>query len=203
MAFCGAAGTMSADYLRTDEQEDLLSSLKLVCISAQECRHDDQFWKWILVGTHSSLQAAIVFHLSFGNSFLVAKPNHTKKWLAAHQSGGNYPDMHMDYFLELYEKAKSQEVMGFRLTTHASQDESVKLLTELRNDFVHFMPKGWSIELAMLPPICLDSLALVEELARGPLRVRWESDSQAEHANALLSDSRDLIRTLQMNYDSN
>ena len=188
--------------MRTDEREDLLSSLQLVRVSARECRNDVQFWKWMLVGSHSSLQAAIVFHLSFGNDLLVAKPAHAKKWLEAHRSGGDYPDMHMDFFLDLYEKAKSHEVLGFRLITEVAQDESVKRLLELRNDFVHFMPKGWSIELAMLPGVCLHSLEVVAAIAQGPIQMRWETDAQAARFESVLAECRNLLRAFQADYDA-
>jgi len=181
-------------YLRTDEREDLLSSLKLVHVSAHECRSDVQFWKWVLVGTHSTLQAALVFHLSHGNSLLVAKPAHVKKWLQAYRSGSDYPDMHMDFFLELYERAKSVEVLGFRLVTDRTQDKSVEWLLEFRNEFIHFMPKAWSIELAGLPEICLDSLEVVRALAQGPIRTRWESDAQAERFAYAFNLCRDLLQ---------
>jgi hypothetical protein len=193
---------VSAPYLRTDEREDLLSSLKLIRVSAQECRDDVQSWKWIVVGAHSSLQAAIVFHLSFGNDLIVAKPAHAKKWLAAHRGSGNYPDMHMDFFLELYRKAKSEQILGFRLVTEESQDQSVERLLELRNEFVHFMPKGWSIELAMLPGICLDSLAVIGALAQGPLGSRWEDDPQPEHLESVPGECRALLQQLQVTYDA-
>jgi hypothetical protein len=193
---------VSDQYLRTDEREDLLSSLKLIRVSAQESQRDVHFWKWILIGTHSALQAAIVFHLSFGNDLLVAKPAHAKKWLQAHRSGGDYPDMHMDFFLDLYEKSKSQSVLGFRLATEASQDQSVETLLGLRNDFVHFMPKGWSIELSMLPEVCLESLKIVETLARGPIRMRWENDEQAEYFEGILAECQDRLGAFQADYDA-
>ena len=193
---------MSAQYLRTDERDDLLASLKLVCVSARECQRDIQFWKWILVGTHSSLQAAIVFHLSFGNNLLVAKPKYAKKWLEAHRTEGNYPNMQMDFFLELYEKAKAQEVLGFRLATQASQDESVEMLVTLRNEFVHFMPKGWAIELAGLPGICLNALGVIELLLRGPMQKRWENEAQTANVQGLLAECRVLIQERHMAYQA-
>ena len=193
---------MSTPYLRTDEREDLLSSLKLIRVGARKCRDDVQFWKWIVVGAHSSLQAAVVFHLSFGNDLLVAKPAHAKKWLEAHRGNRDYPDMHMDFFLELYRKAKSQQILGFRLVTEESQDQSLERLLELRNEFVHLMPKGWSIELAILPGICLDLLAVVDALAQGPLGSRWEDDAQAEHFEGLLGECRALLQHFQVTYDA-
>jgi len=191
---------VSAQYLRSDEREDLLSSLKLVHVSARECREDVQFWKWVLIGTHASLQAAIVFHLSPGNDLLVAKPAHSKKWLEAHRTGGDYPTMHMDFFPELYEKAKAHEVFGFRLASTATQDESVRKLLDLRNDFVHFMPKGWSIELMGLPDICLDALQLVKQLAQGPMSMRWYDDTTARRFHVLLGECQQLLEVLRRDY---
>jgi hypothetical protein len=38
-----------------------------------------------------------------------------------------------------------------------------RLHQEFRNDFAHFVPKGWSIELAGLPAIIETALKLIEE----------------------------------------
>jgi hypothetical protein len=189
-------------YLQTDEKEDLISSLKLVQVSADLCQGDVQFWKWVLVGTHSSLQAAIVFHLGFGNDLLVAKPAHAKKWLAAYRGGNDYPDMHMDYFLELFDKAKTQAILGNRLRSTESQDKSVERLLAFRNEFVHFMPKGWSIELAGLPEICIDALRLIEDLAANALSYRWEDEDQAARFSELLSCCFTSLSRLQAQYNA-
>ena len=188
---------MSEAYLRTDEREDLIASLKLVRLSLQQCALDSQYWKWVLIGAHASLQAAIVFHLSFGNNLLVAKLGHAHKWLDAHREHTAYPDMHMDYFMDLYRKSKTQEILGFRLATTQSQDCNVDRLLDFRNAFIHFMPKGWSIELAGLPGICMDSLNIVEGLAQGPIESRWESDLQRSEFAELLFDCITLLRNLR------
>jgi hypothetical protein len=192
---------MTEAYLRTDEREDLISSLKLVRLSVQQCADDLQYWKWALIGAHSSLQAAIVFHLSFGSDLLVAKPEHAKKWLEAYRENADYPDMHMDYFMELYRKAKAEDVLGFRLLATESQDANVKRLLGFRNDFIHFMPKGWSIELAGLPAICIDSLNIVAALAQGPIQMRWDDDSQKARFSAVLAESIELLEKLGDLYD--
>jgi hypothetical protein len=36
-----------------------------------------------------------------------------------------------------------------------SHDKSVRKLNSFRNDFIHFVPKGWTLELTGLPRICL------------------------------------------------
>jgi hypothetical protein len=192
---------MTDRYLRTDEREDLISSLKLVALSLRHCAADLHYWKWILIGAHSSLQAAIVFHLSFGNDLLVAKPGHAKKWLEAYRGDKDYPDMHMDYFMDLYRKAKIVEILGFHLVTTELQDVSVKRLLDLRNDFVHFMPKGWSIELAGLPQTCLESLNVIAALSNGPIQMRWEDEAQKVRFASVLDETHRALSNLCVTYN--
>lgn len=45
-----------------------------------------------------------------------------------------------------------------------SQGESVKRLNRLRNEFIHFVPKGWSLEISGLPQIFFDCLNIIEFL---------------------------------------
>jgi len=42
----------------------------------------------------------------------------------------------------------------------AAQDQ----LNNLRNEFIHFVPKGWSVELAGLPQICANCINVDEFL---------------------------------------
>ena len=192
---------MRPSYLRTDEREDLISSLKLVDLSCQQLAADLQYWKWTLVGVHSSLQAAMVFHLSFGNDLLVARPKDAERWLEAYHGDEDYPDMHMDYFMDLYSKTKSEEVLGFRITIDEHQDDSVRRLLNLRNDFIHFMPKGWSIQLAGLPRICLDALDVVSRIAQGPIQMRWGDDDQKARFQDLMVACSHQLATLKGRYE--
>jgi hypothetical protein len=110
--------------------------------------------------------------LEHGNALLVMKDRVAAKWLEAHRTGAQYPDEQMDFFLGLYDKVKTDVVACYveskKFVAGASHDSSMKKLNELRNGFVHFMPKLWDIEIAGLPVICLDCLDLASFLA-------WES----------------------------
>lgn len=43
-----------------------------------------------------------------------------------------------------------------------SQKDSFRRLHNMRNDFSHFTPRGWSIELAGLPGIFLNMIEVIE-----------------------------------------
>lgn len=69
-----------------------------------------------------------------------------------------YPEERMDIFLSLYEKIKSDVVCRYtgstRFVPDPRHDESMRKLNQQRNDFIHFLPKVWSVEdLASLSPL--------------------------------------------------
>ena len=46
-----------------------------------------------------------------------------------------------------------------------TQTESVKMLNHLRNEFIHFLPKGWSLEASGLPQVVKDCVNIIAFLA--------------------------------------
>jgi hypothetical protein len=177
---------MSENWLRTDEREDLLASLRMLSLACDQVRADPAAWKWVVNITHNALQSAMAFHLSFGDDLLVAKPEDAQAWLQAHEDGTPYPEMMMDGFRSLYKKIKQHEIAGYRFVPQGTQGGSVRRLNLFRNEFTHFMPKGWSVELSGMPGICLDCIDIVRDINAKALPVRWNSDAQGEEAGVLL-----------------
>ncbi len=133
----------------------------------------------MVIATHSALQSAVGFYLrTIGNNLLVAKQKDAEAWLKAHKEHTPYPEMMMDKFPNLYRKLKRNEIEGFKFTPRGSQERSIKKINEFRNDFIHFMPKGWSIEISGMPRICIDCMDVIAELDENTLRTRWEDEYQ-------------------------
>jgi hypothetical protein len=72
-----------------------------------------------------------------------------------------FPAEKLDDFLSLYAKIKTAKYFRHAFAPGASHDRSLELLNELRNGFVHFTPKGWSLELAGLPALLTDVADIV------------------------------------------
>ena len=171
---------MSDIWLRTDEREDAIASLKLYIDTINHCGEDVSYWKWALISLHSAVQAIMAIHIGFGNSLLVMRQEDAEAWLKAHDDGKPYPSTKMDTFLNLYKKIKRHIVFGYNFAPKAQQGRSMKRLNQFRNEFVHFMPKGWSIELSGMPHICLDCLDAIKELNSAFVHSRWDSEDQVE-----------------------
>jgi hypothetical protein len=178
---------MSEIWLRTDEREDAIASLKLFIDAVYKVNSDVFYWKWAIVSLHSAIQSVMAFHLGFGNDLLVMSQEDAEAWLEAHESGAAYPETKMDGFLNLYKKTKKHEILGFKFVPTGQQGSSIKRLNWFRNEFVHFMPKGWSIEMSGMPGICIDCLKIMKSLNEGPISTRWEDENQANIFSSLLT----------------
>ena len=185
---------MIEHWMRTDEREDVLSSLKLFIDSQRMVESDDSCWKWSVISLHSAVQSAMAFYLSFGNDLLVMAQKDAEAWLTAHYNDTAYPETQMDSFLNLYKKIKANPILGYTFTPKGQQGRSIKKLNTLRNEFIHFMPKGWSIELSGMPSIFKDCLGIVSKLGLAN-EVRWENEAQFESFRRLVKKAIEVAKS--------
>lgn len=194
---------MRNEYLRTDHWTDAVASLEAAQEFCARITLDEHQWKWVLIATHSTVQGFMALALEQGNGLLVLKDDIAAKWLKAHESGKPYPEEKMDFFLSLYEKVKSDVVCRYhgskRFIAEPSHDYSMKKLNELRNNYIHFRPKGWSIELAGLPSVALNCLEIAKFLAFDSFTIIWHDGdlrNRAERAFAVVQAELKVIETL-------
>lgn len=152
-----------AKWIRTDERNELISSLKMVCESVSKVDHDIEYWKWAVIALHNSLQGSMVMSLRAGNDFRIMPEKLAEKCLKAYRENRPWPKVKMDNFPNLYKKVKSIEHMHFltcsrELPEDQERDRAVEKILELRNIFMHFMPQGWSLEVSGLPNIFISLL---------------------------------------------
>jgi hypothetical protein len=146
-------------YARFDELENVLASLDLLATLAllvKKRRFRSQ-WKWIIVGTHDALQGALVCAIADTTGTNVLSKKSAKKmldWL--NDTSKEYPGEYLADFTTLLNRAA--------ITLPQQDAKDIKKLHGFRNDFAHFAPKGWSIELAGLPRIIDAALGLIEHL---------------------------------------
>jgi hypothetical protein len=178
-----------SEWMRTDEREDALSSLKMFNDSMVKTENEEAYWKWAVISLHSSLQSLMAFHLGFGNDLFVMRQADAEAWLKAHDDETDYPAVQMDGFLNLYKKIKKHEILGYKFTPQGQEGKSVKRINALRNEFIHFMPKGWSIEVAYMVEVFADCLNVIESLGEN-LTMRWEDEDQKNIFEELVKETK-------------
>ncbi len=161
------------EYLRVDEREDAINALEHAVEISLTLEDKPLNWKWVIVAIHNALQGALVCTLSGTHSTGALSDKSMKgmrEWFEASRTDPDapYPIEWLATPLKLYERAKDpaymQEFGGLPLRTSQEQDNDVKRLNNLRIEFIHFTPKGWSIESIGLPRIILNATAIIEML---------------------------------------
>ena len=164
-------------YLRTDEHEEAVRSLEWAEQQARAVRDDPYQWKWVLISLHNAVQGFMVLSLWNGNGLLALRDEVAKKWLAARENKKPYPADKLDNFLNLYGKVKNidnfQTIGATSFVPGETHDKSLARLNAFRNEFIHFTPKGWSLELAGLPDICLDVVDLIQFVGWKSTCILW------------------------------
>jgi len=143
-------------------------SLKMANSFLANAEDDKYHWKWMLVALHNSLQGFMACSLRGGDGLAAMKDRVAQKWLEAKQSGQPLPREELDTFLNLYRKIKSDRMLFSAQSRYfiprGQQDYSVRKLNRLRNHFVHFTPKSWSVEINYLPRVSQDCIRVIKFL---------------------------------------
>jgi hypothetical protein len=181
-------------FLRTDEQDDAVRSLEWTVELSHKVGTDRYAWKWILIALHNAAQGYMVLALWDGNGLRALRDNIASKWLKAYRSGGPYPVEKLDEFLNLYKKVKTRRGSKAAFSPGSTHDDNLCRLNSFRNEFIHFTPKGWSLEIALLPPVCRDTLDLIEFLGWKSPQILWYKQSHVRRGKSAVHQMRKLLK---------
>jgi hypothetical protein len=194
-----------ARWLRTDERQEFISSVRMVTKSMAAARHEFEHWKWAVIALHNAMQGAMVMALRGTNNFRVMPEKLAAKCIEAHRTGKPWPKEKLDTFPNLYNKVRSDEVMSFyvhsrALPQDADLDKNIELVLQLRNQFIHFTPQGWSLEVSGMPSICESVLCAISFLCWESGNIIWYSRESAEQARQEIERAIELSKELNREY---
>ena len=148
-------------FVRADECQDVLGSLEQCAFSLAQAGRSERAWKWIVLSLHSALQGAMVCHLSGTERLGALQERDATKWRewnnkSIHEGDEDADDPPPERLAdanELFKRlhrsaARIEDGCGGIISITEQQKASFKRLHELRNEFAHFSPKGWSIGLS-------------------------------------------------------
>lgn len=148
---------VNAKWMRYDEQTNALDYLEKGYQFIKTVDKERQNWKWLIITLHSAMYGFAISACKGTNSDSVIK--RTKKGYERlidfdealkNCQNPNLMRVNIDY--KYYELSDQQK-------------ESIRILHKVfRNNFEHFTPKSWSIELHNMPIMILDCLDVVKNL---------------------------------------
>ena len=149
-------------YLRLDEKINAIDYLEKALSFIKETEHDLMAWKWVVISLHNALYAFAICACAGSNPYLVAPISKSGK------NAGKQQLISFGKALEYCQNPSLMEMYTFSkyLKLTDSQKEAINWLKdEFRDNFEHFSPKGWSIELHGMPQVIIDILDIIRFLA--------------------------------------
>lgn len=149
--------------ISTDEAQDVAGSVRQAIRSLGDARKDPQAWKWALLALHSALQGACVCHLTTTCPPIGAiSKRDTEEWLTYLDASRDDPNLRppRTRLLELPDLVKRVRKdnsaggpsAGYQIKISDAELSWIKHLhSEFRNQFTHFAPMGWAIEVSGIP----------------------------------------------------
>lgn len=191
--------------LKTDETLEAVSALEMAAEAVERVSNDVYRWRWVIISIHMALQGFMVLALRGSDGLRPLKDKIAEDWLKAQREGGKRPEEKLDSFLNLYKKIKSKRMLFYghskQFVSAGTQDRSIKKMNSLRNDFIHFLPKLWIIEISGLPRISLDCLDVVEFLGWQSGNIFWHKRDQEERAKRSLAKARRILAEIDHGYN--
>ena len=193
------------NWLKTDEYKEITYTLEILEYYTSKVKDDIYFWKWAILALHSALQGFMVIGLKDSAGLNILKDDIAEEWLQAYREGGQFPIEKLDTFLNLYKKIKSNRMLMYfhskKFVPEGTQGQSIKKLNILRNDFMHFIPKGWSLEVSGLPIICMDCIQIIRFLGWSSGNFIWRDENQKNKCNDLLNRIQDNLNFVYQEYN--
>ncbi|MEE8432765.1 MAG: hypothetical protein V3S16_16065 [Candidatus Desulfatibia sp.] len=174
-------------WLRFTAETNALDFLERAGEFIQQTESDIKAWKWVILSLHGALYGfAICACRSTDYENIIHR---TKKGVERLIS--------FDDALRICQDSEWMGTLGGGkpLEPTESQQYSIKMLKKsLRNNFEHYIPKGWSIEIHGLPIIAIDILDIIRFLSVETFRYQHLNQSQRRRIKSIIFQSKKLLK---------
>jgi hypothetical protein len=165
-------------WLHLDELENAIDNLEMVSFFLKIIK-DERKWKWAIIAIHQALYGfAICTSTPTDSSFALRDPQDNES--------------HLISIWKALDRAKSEEwkklSISVPLVTSLEEDQAIgKLVKDFRNEFEHFRPKSWSIEVSGMPDIFKHVLRVIRHLALESNSVTYVDEDLERRARSAIS----------------
>lgn len=186
-------GKIKEKYLCFSEETNALDYLEQAYHYIYKTEININAWKWVILTLHGALYGSAICACKGTNPDNVKKK--TKKGIIKQKL------ISLDEALEL-----CQDPSWMRMTIDSKylqlsdqQRESIwKLKHLLRNNFEHYIPKGWSIEIHGMPQIALDVLEVIRFLALETGNYVHLNEAQKRRIKSIVFQSKRNLKQSQL-----
>lgn len=189
-------------YITTDERLDVLASLEACADNLERTRESDRAWKWVVLSMHSALQGAMVCHLSGGAQIGALTTQCAKawlKWFGEYEDREVAPKSRVASAPELLKRLtgsshRFENDCGQIIEITEAQSRAFLSLHDLRNQFTHFHPQGWSVEIALIRESMSGVIEILDLIVTDPWPFRDMSEQERSALNSRIREIDEMLR---------
>jgi hypothetical protein len=174
-------------WLRFTAETNALDFLERAGQFIQQTEFDIKAWKWVILSLHGAL---------YGFAICACRSTNLENIIHRTKNGIERL-ITLDKALLICQDKEWMGTLycGRPLILTARQKYSIKMLKKsLRNNFEHFKPKGWSIEIHGLPGIAIDILDIIRFLAVETFRYQHLNQSQRRRIKSIIFQSKKRLK---------
>ena len=174
-------------WLRFTAETNTLDYLEFAGQFIQQTKSDIKTWKWVILALHGALYGFAI--CACRSTSLENIIHRTKK--------GIEQLITLDEALRICQDRQWMGTLygGKPLILTERQKDSIDALKKtLRNNFEHFMPKGWSIEVHGLPSISMDILDVIRFLSVETFRYQHLTQTQRRRIKSIIFQSKRYLK---------
>jgi hypothetical protein len=169
---------MTEKWLSLDELDNAIDNLEMAAHFLESIPSEKK-WKWTIIAIHQALYG-----------FAICSVQGTDpSWLIKQSKNGQEKLISV---WEALKRAKDSEFMPWGiskpLVTTPEEDAAIeRLIKEFRNEFEHFKPKHWSIEVSGMPNIIGHVLRVIRFLALESNSVTYPTEDEKNRVQQILA----------------
>lgn len=179
-----------AKYLKLTEEKNALDFLEKAYFFISKTETNVFDWKWVVLCLHSALYG-----------FLIAALKGTNWQNVAYKTKRGYKLISFNEALKRCQDPKEMRMTVFSQYLQLNQEEkdAINLLKEtLRNNFEHYIPKGWYIEIHGLPNMCLHVLSVIRFLALETRNYQHLNYTMRKKLKSYIFQSKKIIKSSKL-----
>ena len=155
-------------FFRIDDLSEPYNALKMTEYFISQVDSEEYHLKWAIIAIHNSLQGFMVLALRGTSNLQIIKKNKTNKGKNAYEILSN-PENKLDNFLNLFQKIQNDKFMKQNISSNTlicneEMKQSIEWLNETRNNLIHYLLSGYSIEINSICFSLLNCLKIISFL---------------------------------------
>jgi len=171
------------EYIEFNQETNAIDYLKKVLCFLKSIESKPENWKWVAISLHGALYGFAICSLRGTNNCSVSKDNgNLIKFDEALKRSQE------DEYMQMYQNSRTLEITG-------REKQSILTMKDLlRNNFQHFIPKTWAIEISGMPTVTRDCIRVIEFLALETNNFQHHlSEEQKKKIESIIKNIREIL----------